>query len=82
METVEKIKELTTKYRGINPEHLDKMNPCYSCVICKGRTPYVEVDGKIDNSTMITCKNCGDLNGSCPDHTIISEEEFAARYNF
>lgn len=61
------IEQILEKYRGIKQNHLEWMNPYYSCVICK--------------KYKITCSE-GTLGSSCPEAELASEEEFALKYDF
>lgn len=62
------IYDLLNRYRGLREKDLCSINPEYSCVVC--RRYY---SGDCDD---------GRLNGACMEHSIISEDDFAIKYNF
>jgi len=58
--------KICKSFRGIRKEELDKLNPEYSCIICKLNK---------------TCTGYS-IENSCPNCELLTEEEFALQYNF
>jgi len=59
-------KEMTRKFRGLDPNDLDQQNPEFSCVVC----------GKSG------CSLQGVAGRSCPYIEVLNEREWVKRYNF
>lgn len=79
------IFQLQEKYRGIRVEDLNETNPSYSCIICSKLTTCTfsaKVTAKIGNAELIRIEGNPAAGKCCPECDPVTEEVFAARYDF
>jgi len=80
------VQTMLQKYRGINPNDLDFLNPDYSCVICKNlktcdkQASQGKTIGR--NSAIAVGNQKPTIGCACGECEPMTEEEFAKTYDF